>query len=80
MGTIFLLVLLMSKTKQDFHLGTGMEMKKHLRHSSVSIHSNFQEIHKKMQRKFVTLLLIISRTKDRYIGAGKNVEDFRDYN
>ena len=33
-----------------------------------------------MQRKFVKLLLIILGTKDRYIGNGKNVEDFRDYN
>ena len=70
----------MSKTQQDLHLGTGVKKKKHPRHSSIWTHSNFQERHKQMQRKFVTLLLIISWKKDRYIGNGKNVADFRDYN
>ena len=80
MAPIALLVLLMSKTQQDLELGASMKTKKHLRYSSISVHSNFQEIHNQMRRKFVTLLLIVSWTKDRYIGNGKYVEDFRDYN
>ena len=80
MVPIDLLVLLMSKTQQDLHLGTGVKTKKHPRHSAIWFHSNLQEIHKQMQSKFVTLLPIISWTKDMHISNGKNVEDFRDYN
>ena len=39
-------VLLMAKTQQDLHLGTGVKTKKHPIHSSNWVHSNFQEIHK----------------------------------
>ena len=80
MVPIVLLVLLISMTQQDLHLGSGVKTKKHPRHSSIFVYSHFQEMHKQMQRKFVKLLLLILGTKDRYIGNGKNVEDFRDYN
>ena len=85
MVSIFLLVLLMLNTqlhlaRQYLHLGTGVKTKKHPRRSSFYVHSNFQEIHEQMQRKFVTLLLIISWNNERHTGNGRNVEDFRDYN
>ena len=60
MVPIVLQVLRMLKIQQDLHLGVGAMMKKHPKHSSIWVHANFQEMHKQMQRKFVTLLLIIS--------------------
>ena len=80
MVPIALLVLLMLKIQQDFYLGASMKTTKYDRHSSIWVYSNFQEMHKQMQREFETFLPIILWTKDRYLGNGKNAEDFRDYN